>query len=68
MNKATKKMILEEIEQLKRDKPENWKRKAGQLVRLITHEEIEIPHFNADSRGFETVGRKCRSTKISPPF
>ena len=68
MTESTKKSILEEIEQLKRDKPENWKRTAAGLARTLSHADVEIPRFNMDMMGIESVGRKCRSTKISPPF
>lgn len=68
----TKAELLVEIERLKRDKPANWKRDARATLRALqskTHEDDFRETFvNGDRMGYESVGRKCRSTKIQPPF
>jgi len=69
---SVKECILNEIDSLKRRKPENWQRDARRLIRELQwhlrDEDFRETHVNSEIRGHEMVGRKCRSTKISPPF
>jgi hypothetical protein len=69
---AGKTALLQEIERLKREKPANWQRDARATLRALQSLTFEddfreiIP--NGDRMGYESVGRKCRSTRIQPPL
>jgi len=64
--------LLAEIERLKREKPQFWQRDARATLRALQCKTQEddfrevIP--NGDRMGYESVGRKCRSTRIQPPI
>ena len=68
----TKAELLARIEQLKRDKPAAWQKQIRAHLRVLQAVCFEddfrevIP--NGDRMGYETVGRKCRSTRIQPPI
>ena len=67
-----KKELLAEIERLKRDKPPNWQRDARATLRALQwktrDEDFREVFVNSDMMGHESVGRKCRSTRIQPPI
>jgi hypothetical protein len=64
--------LLAEIERLKREKPQFWQRDARATLRALQSKTYEDDFRettpNGDRRGYESVGRKCRSTKIQPPI
>lgn len=65
-----KDQLLADIEKLKREKPHNWKRQVRFLIehiRFITDDFREV-RVNGDKMGYESLGRKCRSTRIQPPI
>lgn len=68
----SKESLLKEIERLKLKKPPNWKRDAMATLRVlqkvISEDEFREVFVNGDRQGYEQVGRKARSTRISPPF
>jgi hypothetical protein len=73
MNSDAKvKELLAEIERLKRDKPQFWQRDARATLRALQSKTREEDYRettpNGDRMGYETVGRKCRSTRIQPPI
>jgi hypothetical protein len=68
----TKQELLAEIERLKREKPQFWQRDARAVVRALQSKTQEDDYrevvLNGDRKGYETVGRKCRSTRIQGPI
>ncbi len=68
----TKQELLAEIERLKREKPQFWQRDARAVLRALQSKTQEDDYRevvpNGDHKGYETVGRKCRSTRIQGPI
>lgn len=69
---AGKAALLAEIERLKHEKPTNWQRDCRATLRALqsitAEDDFREVIMNGDRMGYETVGRKCRSTKIQPPI
>jgi len=68
----TKQELLAEIDRLKREKPQFWQRDARAVLRALQCKTQEDDYRevvpNGDRKGYETVGRKCRSTRIQGPI
>jgi hypothetical protein len=69
---AGKAALLAEIERLKQHRPKDWQRDVRATLRALQYcmreDDYREVCVNGDMKGYETIGRKCRSTRISPPI
>jgi hypothetical protein len=53
---------------LKRDKPEDWKKEVKRLVRELAYDDGLWQREHPEHRSAEMVGRKARSPLVSGPY